>query len=81
MGTLEKICYAHLTRRGRPMLAELRDLGPMGKERLQDALMFDDGDYESALEELTTHGLVMCEDDGVGITGAGIRVVDEERNG
>jgi len=74
------IRYAHLTPVGRPMLAELRDEGPMDEERLQDALMFDEGQYENALNELTTHGLVIRKDDGVEITGAGIRVVDEERN-
>jgi len=75
------IRYAHLTSVGRPMLAELRDEGPMDGGRLQDALMFDAGQYEDALNELTTHGLVVRKVDGVEITDAGIRVVDEERKG
>ena len=74
------VSYTDLTPVARPMLTELRDVGPQHREQLQDALMFDDADYEEALGELTAHGFVERTDDYVlRATDVGIRVVDTER--
>lgn len=80
-GSPPKTPSESLSRIARPMLFEVWDVGPMDRERLQDALMFDDPEYDAALGELVLHGLALCEDGVVRVTAEGSRVAEEAREG